>query len=60
MKMVFEDGLTTYRACKVLKINYSTGKSAIKKYKIEGTVFKRKCEDIEIERPKDILEKEEA
>lgn len=58
--MVFEDGLSTYRACKVLKINYSTGKSAIKKYKVEGIVYKRKCKDFEIERPNDIMRKKEA
>jgi hypothetical protein len=47
IKMTCEDGVTVYKACKRLKINYSTGKSIIKSYKEKGRVFTRKSERIE-------------
>ena len=52
LKMVFEDGMTTYKSCKHLDINYSTGKSIIKSFKKKGTVIERKEE---ILRPVDQL-----
>jgi len=42
--MVVEEGMTTYKACKTLEINYSTGKSMIKSFKKKETVFQRKDE----------------
>jgi transposase len=42
--MTSEQGISVYKACKRLKINYSTGKSIVKQFQDSGKVFKRKLE----------------
>jgi hypothetical protein len=43
--MVSENGLSIYRAAKILNINHSTAKAILRKYRRYGHIFKRKHED---------------
>ena len=52
--MTLEQGASIYKACKHLKINYSTGKSILKQFKKRGKLFKRKLERKEDEQDDDI------
>lgn len=42
--MVFEKGFTVYRAAKLLNLNQSTAKAIARKYRSQGTIFRRKQE----------------
>lgn len=45
IEMIMENGLSIYRAAKILNINNSTAKAILRKYRRFGHIFKRKDED---------------
>lgn len=44
IEMVSENGLSIYRAAKILSINHSTAKAILRRYRRNGHIFKRKHE----------------
>ena len=45
IEMIMENGLSIYRAAKILNINNSTAKAILRKYRRFGHIFRRKDED---------------
>lgn len=44
IEMIMENGLSIYRAAKILGINNSTAKAILRKYRRSGHIFRRKHE----------------
>lgn len=55
IEMIMENGLSIYRAAKILNINNSTAKAILRKYRRFGHIFRRKDED-----PQSLREKSES
>jgi transposase len=47
--MVINNGVSVYRACRMLNINNSTAKAIVRKYQRKGVIFKRKSEGNDVE-----------
>jgi ribosomal protein S25 len=47
VSLVFEEGISIYRASKMLKINNSTAKAIVRNFRNKGIIFKRRHEQIE-------------